>query len=53
MTHSDAERLDAAPASGGLPSAGTDEGDDLEQAATIGETDDPQGGGIQGRGSRS
>ena len=31
---------------------GTEEGDDLEQAAAIGETDDPQGGSIQERGSR-
>jgi hypothetical protein len=32
-------------------SAGTEEGGDLEQAAAIGETDDPQGGSIQSRGS--
>ena len=32
--------------------AGTEEGDDLEQAAAIGETDDPQGGSIQAHGSR-
>ena len=31
---------------------GTEEGDDLEQAAAIGETDDPQGGSIQEHGSR-
>ena len=71
----DAERMDAAPGSGGMPSAGadgetgareqlrkdlgerpadagTEQGDDLEQAAAIGETDDPQGGSIQERGSR-
>ena len=28
------------------PDAGTEQGDDLEQAAAIGETDDPQGGSI-------
>ena len=32
---------------------GTEEGDDLEQAAAIGETDDPQGGSIQEHGSRA
>ena len=32
--------------------AGTESGDDLEQAAAIGETDDPQGGSIQEHGSR-
>jgi len=32
--------------------AGTEEGDDLEQAAAIGEIDDPQGGSIQAHGSR-
>ena len=71
----DPERMDAAPGSGGMPSAGadgetaareqlrkdrgerpsgagTEEGDDLEQAAAIGETDDPQGGSIQSGGSR-
>jgi hypothetical protein len=31
---------------------GTEEGDDLEQAAAIGETDYPQGGSIQEHGSR-
>jgi hypothetical protein len=31
---------------------GTEEGGDLEQAAAIGETDDPQGGSIQEHGSR-
>ena len=31
---------------------GTEAGDDLEQAAAIGETDDPQGGSIQSSGSR-
>ena len=31
---------------------GTEEGGDLQQAAAIGETDDPQGGSIQERGSR-
>lgn len=34
------------------PAAGTQDGDDLEQAAAIGETDDPRGGSIQERGSR-
>lgn len=34
------------------PSAGTEGGDDLEQAAAIGETDDPQGGSLQRDGSR-
>ncbi|MCW2713678.1 MAG: hypothetical protein JWN88_725 [Frankiales bacterium] len=34
------------------PDAGTEEGDSLEQAAAIGETDDPQGGSIQSVGSR-
>jgi hypothetical protein len=34
------------------PDMGTEAGDDLEQAAAIGETDDPQGGSIQGHGSR-
>ncbi len=33
-------------------SLGTEEGGDLEQAAAIGETDDPQGGSIQEHGSR-
>ena len=33
-------------------STGTEEGGDLEQAAAIGETDDPQGGSIQEHGSR-
>ncbi len=32
--------------------AGTEEGGDLEQAASIGETDDPQGGSISEHGSR-
>ena len=32
--------------------AGTEEGGDLEQAAAIGETDDPQGGSIQEHGSQ-
>lgn len=32
--------------------AGTEDGDDLEQTAAVGETDDPQGGSIQGVGSR-
>jgi hypothetical protein len=31
---------------------GTEEGTDLEQAAAVGETDDPQGGSIQGHGSQ-
>ena len=31
---------------------GTEEGDDLEQAAAIGEIDDPQGGSLQEHGSR-
>jgi hypothetical protein len=34
------------------PQMGTEDGDDLEQAAAIGETDDPQGGSIQEHGSR-
>jgi hypothetical protein len=34
------------------PQMGTEDGDDLEQAADIGETDDPQGGSIQEHGSR-
>ena len=34
------------------PDLGTEEGGDLEQAAAIGETDDPQGGSLQERGSR-
>lgn len=34
------------------PEMGSEGGDDLEQAAAIGETDDPQGGSIQERGSR-
>ena len=34
------------------PEMGTEEGDDLEQAAALGETDDPQGGSIQDTGSR-
>jgi hypothetical protein len=34
------------------PGMGTEEGSDLEQAAAIGETDDPQGGSIQEHGSR-
>lgn len=34
------------------PEMGTEAGDDLEQAAAIGETDDPQGGSIQQHGSR-
>ena len=33
-------------------SMGTEEGGDLEQAAAIGETDDPQGGSLQEHGSR-
>ena len=33
-------------------SQGTEQGGDLEQAAAIGETDDPQGGSIQEHGSR-
>ena len=32
--------------------AGREDGGDLEQAAAIGETDDPQGGSIQEHGSR-
>jgi hypothetical protein len=32
--------------------AGREDGDSLEQAAAIGETDDPQGGSIQQHGSR-
>jgi hypothetical protein len=70
-----ADRMDAAPGSGGMPSAGadgqteareqlrkdlgerpadagTEAGDDLEQAAAVGETDDPQGGSILEHGSR-
>ena len=70
----DADRMDAAPGSGGVPAAGadgetaareqlrqdlgerptdagTDEGGGLEQAAALGETDDPQGGSIQAHGS--
>ena len=31
---------------------GSEEGGDLEQAAALGETDDPQGGSIQEHGSR-
>ncbi len=31
--------------------AGTEDGDDLEQGAAVGETDDPQGGSIQAHGS--
>ena len=34
------------------PEMGTEAGSDLEQAAAIGETDDPQGGSIQAHGSR-
>ena len=34
------------------PETGTEDGADLEQAAAIGETDDPQGGSIQEHGSR-
>jgi hypothetical protein len=34
------------------PQMGEETGDDLEQAAAIGETDDPQGGSIQEQGSR-
>ena len=34
------------------PQMGTEHGDELEQAAAIGETDDPQGGSIQEHGSR-
>lgn len=34
------------------PDAGTEDGSSLEQAAAIGETDDPQGGSIQSSGSR-
>jgi hypothetical protein len=34
------------------PDLGSEAGDDLEQAAAIGETDDPQGGSIQEHGSR-
>jgi hypothetical protein len=34
------------------PSSGTEAGGDLEQAAAIGETDDPHGGSIQEHGSR-
>ena len=33
-------------------SLGEETGDDLEQAAAVGETDDPQGGSIQEHGSR-
>ena len=33
-------------------SLGTEAGGDLEQAAAIGETDDPQGGSLQEHGSR-
>jgi hypothetical protein len=35
------------------PDAGTEEGGGLEQAAAVGETDDPQGGSIQEHGSRT
>jgi hypothetical protein len=31
---------------------GTEDGSELEQAAALGETDDPQGGSIQDHGSR-
>ena len=34
------------------PETGTEDGAELEQAAAIGETDDPQGGSIQEHGSR-
>ena len=34
------------------PEMGSEAGTDLEQAAAIGETDDPQGGSIQQHGSR-
>ena len=34
------------------PGMGTEDGDALEQAAAVGETDDPQGGSIQEHGSR-
>ena len=34
------------------PQMGTEHGDELEQAAAVGETDDPQGGSIQEHGSR-
>ena len=34
------------------PQTGEETGDDLEQAAAIGETDDPQGGSIQQNGGR-
>jgi len=33
-------------------SAGTEQGDDLEQSAALGATDDPQGGSIQPDGAR-
>jgi hypothetical protein len=33
-------------------SLGAEEGGELEQTAAVGETDDPQGGSIQGSGSR-
>ena len=34
------------------PEMGSEAGDDLQQAAAIGETDDPQGGAVQEHGSR-
>ena len=34
------------------PHLGTEGGGDLEQAAAIGETDDPEGGSLSGHGSR-
>ena len=42
-------RVDRGERSAGL---GTEAGDDLEQAAALGETDDPQGGSISEHGSR-
>ena len=34
------------------PEMGTEEGDDLEQGAALGATDDPEGGSIQPHGAR-
>ena len=45
----EALRKDLGERSAGM---GTEDGADLEQAAAIGETDDPQGGSIQEHGSR-
>ena len=45
----EALRKDLGERSSGM---GTEDGDDLEQAAALGETDDPQGGSISEHGSR-